>query len=71
LAGVVTVTLPVNGLHGVALVDSDRTTIVATGLWAGRAVKRITTTVCGQRSLFVRVTQRGGFGRVAVTTSTP
>ena len=67
----VTVTLPVNGLHGVALVDSDRTTIVATGLWAGRAVKRITTTVCGQRSLFVRVTQRGAFGRVAVTTSTP
>lgn len=67
----ITVTLPKNGLHDVLLLDGDRQTILAKGLWASRTMKRITTTVCGERLLVLRITQSGGFGRVAVIASTP
>jgi hypothetical protein len=64
-------TLPRSGLHEVALVAPDRRTVLRRAQWVGQRVKRTTTTVCGQRSLFVRVTQSGGLGRVTVTASTP
>jgi hypothetical protein len=64
-------TLPRNGLHEVALVSSNRRTIVRRAQWTGQRVKSTATTICGQRSLFVRVTQSGGLGRVTVTASTP
>lgn len=67
----VTVTLPKNGLHDVVLLDRDRNTVFAKGLWASRTTKRMTTTVCGERSLVLRITQSGGFGRVSVIASTP
>jgi hypothetical protein len=64
-------TLPRNALHEVALVAPDRRTVLRRAQWVGQRVKRIATAVCGQRSLFVRVTQSGGLGRVTVTASTP
>jgi hypothetical protein len=67
----VTVTLPKNGLHDVVLLDGDRRTVLAKGLWASGTVKRITTTICGQRSIVLRITQKGAFGRVSVVASTP
>ncbi|MEX0849965.1 MAG: hypothetical protein WD015_00540 [Gaiellaceae bacterium] len=66
-----TATLPKGGLHEVALVSANRSTVVRRAQWTGQRTKRITTSVCGQRSLFVRVTQGGALGRVALTVSTP
>jgi hypothetical protein len=64
-------TLPREGEHEVALVSGNRRTVVKRAQWVGQRVKRTTTTVCGQRTHFVRVTQKGAFGRVAVTVTTP
>jgi hypothetical protein len=63
--------LPRGGKHEGALVNSDRRTIVKRASWARKRVRRITGNVCGQRSLFVRVTQTGGLGPVTVTVSKP
>lgn len=67
----VQVALPRGGLHEVALVSGDRKTILQKGLWSSTTTKVLTTTVCGQRSLFLRVTRKGAFGRVTVTATTP
>ena len=64
-------TVPSGGLYDVALVAGNRSTVVRRTQWVGQRVKRTATNVCGQRSLFVRVIQRGALGRVTVTTSTP
>ncbi len=67
----ITMTLPRNGLHEFELVTGDRTTVLQKGLWASTTTKRITTTICGERSFLLRVTQKGAFGRVTVTAATP
>jgi hypothetical protein len=67
----VSATLPKGGAHEVALVDADRRSVIARGQWVGQRVKRIQASVCGQRSLAVRVTQKGGLGRVRVSVTTP
>ena len=67
----VTVTLPKNGLQDVVLLDGGSRTVLENGLWASRTMKKITTTICGPRSLVLRVTQKGAFGRVTVVASTP
>lgn len=67
----ITAALPRGGLHEVALVAGNRRTVIRRGQWVGQRAKRIETTVCGQRSLFVRVTQAGTPGRVAVSASIP
>jgi hypothetical protein len=64
-------TLPRNALHEVALVAPNRRTVLRRAQWVGQRVKRTAATVCGQRSLFVRVTQSGGLGRVTVTATAP
>lgn len=64
-------TLPRNGLHEVALVAPNRRTVIRRARWTGQRVKSTAATVCGQRSLFVRVTQSGGLGRVTVSASLP
>jgi hypothetical protein len=67
----VTAALPKGGTHEVALVGPNRRTVLRRAGWVGQRAKRIDTTVCGQRSLFVRVTQAGSLGRVSVTAATP
>ena len=67
LAGLV----PNGGLHEVALVAANRTTVLKRAQWVSQRLKRTEATVCGQRSLFVRVTQSGALGRVTVTVSAP
>ena len=64
-------TLPRSGLYEIALVSSNRQTVLKRAQWTGQRVKSTSTTVCGQRSLFIRVTRSGGLGRVTVTASTP
>lgn len=67
----VSATLPRGGTHEVALVAGNRTTVVQRGQWVSQRVKRLSKVVCGQRSLFVRVTPRGAAGLVRVTVSVP
>jgi hypothetical protein len=64
-------TFPNGGLYGLTLVGANGRTVLKRGFFSGSRTERLVTSVCGQRSLFVRVTQKGAFGRVSVTASTP
>jgi hypothetical protein len=66
-----TATFPRGALDGVELLDSDRKTVLGDGLWASSRTKHLMATVCGERMLFLRVTQKGAFGRVAVSATLP
>ena len=48
-----------------------RTTVLGRAQWVGQRVKRLATTVCGQRSAFVRVTPSGTAGRIRVSVTKP
>lgn len=65
------VTLPRGGAHEVSLLDAARRTVLARGTRTGPRTVRLTHTVCGQRSVVVRVAQRGTLGRVVVAATTP
>ena len=67
----VQVALPRGGLHEVALLSADRRTVLQKGLWSSMTRKTLTRTLCGERSLFLRVTRKGALGRVTVTATTP
>jgi hypothetical protein len=67
----VTARLPRGGEHRVELMAANRRTLLKRGAAAGAGVRRIRSTVCGQRSLFVRVSQRGKPGLVTVVAATP
>ncbi|HXG77136.1 MAG TPA: hypothetical protein VNJ53_11240 [Gaiellaceae bacterium] len=67
----VTVSLPRGAEHEVALLSGDRRTVLRRAQWIGQRAKRATATVCGQRTLFLRIAPRGAAGRVAVTVTTP
>ena len=67
----ISATMPSGGTHEVALVRADRRGVIARAQWTGQRVKRLDGSICGQRSLFVRVTQRGALGRVRVSVTTP
>ena len=67
----VVVTLPRGGVHDVVLLDAKTRATVASGLLAGMKTKRITTTVCGARSLVLKISQRGAYGRVVAAVERP
>ena len=67
----ITAAVPRRGQPDVALVGPNRKTVLRRASWVGQRAKRLDTTICGQRSLFVRVTQAGSLGRVSVTAATP
>jgi hypothetical protein len=52
-------------------VAGNRRTLVKRAAVTGARQRMLTSTVCGQRSLFVRVTQKGKPGLVTVAASTP
>jgi hypothetical protein len=60
-----------NGLFGVALVAPDRKTVLRRANWVGQRLKRTRTNVCGQRTMFARVTRNGPPGSVKITVSAP
>ncbi len=67
----VSATVPTaGGSADVALVGSDRKTVVRRAHWIGQRVKRLDGSVCGQRSFFVRVTPKGLVGRVRLSVTT-
>lgn len=67
----ISATMPSGGTHEIALVGANRRTVVKRAQWTGQRVKRLDGSICGQRSLFVRVTQKGALGRVRVSVTTP
>ena len=67
----VSATLPKGSLAEVSLLSSNAKTVLRHATSAGPRTRQLTATVCGQRSLYVRVASRGIPGRVAVTTETP
>jgi hypothetical protein len=67
----VTAAVPRVGTVDVALVAANRQTVVRRAQWVGQRMKRIQGSICGQRSLFVRVTEKGLLGRVRVSVTTP
>ena len=74
LDGSIRVSATVPGTGGsieVALVGADRQTVLRRAQWVSQRVKRLDTSICGQRSAFVRVTQKGLVGRVRVSVTTP
>ncbi len=74
LDGDVRVSATVPGRGGsvdVALVGADRKTVVRRAQWVSQRVKRLDGSICGQRSLFVRVTEKGLLGRIRVSVTTP
>jgi hypothetical protein len=64
-------TVPAGGTVDVALLAGDRKAVLKRAVWSGQRVKRLETSVCGQRSLFVRVTQKSLSGRVRIAVTTP
>jgi hypothetical protein len=62
--------IPRGGLYDVALLAPNRRTVVSHTVSSG-GTARLVAGACGQRSLYLRVTDRAGTGRVAVTVSTP
>jgi hypothetical protein len=67
----ISATLPGGVTSEVALVAANRRTVLGRAQWVGQRVKRLESQVCGQRSLFVRVTQKGAFGRARLSVTTP
>ena len=67
----VSATMPRGGTAEVALVGADRRTVVRRAQWVGQRVRRLEGSICGQRSLFVRVTHKGSLGRVQVSVVMP
>ena len=67
----ISATVPNGGNPEIALVAVNRSTVIRRARWVGQRVKSLTASVCGQRALFVRVTQRGALGRVRVSVATP
>ena len=64
-------TVPARGSADVALVSSNRGSVLRRAQWVGQRSKQAQGTICGQRSLVVRVTERGLLGRVRVSVTTP
>jgi hypothetical protein len=67
----ISATMPQGGTAEVALIAANRKTVVRRAQWVSQRVRRLEGSVCGRRSLFVRVTQSGAPGRVRVSAVTP
>lgn len=55
----VSLKFPRGALHELTVLSADGRTVLGQGLWSGGAEKRLAATVCGQRSVVVRVIRRG------------
>jgi hypothetical protein len=67
----VSATMPRGGTADVALVAANRSTVLRRANWVSQRVRRLEGSICGRRSSFVRVTQRGALGRVRVSVAAP
>jgi hypothetical protein len=67
----VRITMPKGGQYELALLGSNRRTVLRRGVWSGQRARTISTNVCGQRAPYVRVTQKGTLGQVTVSVAKP
>jgi hypothetical protein len=65
----VDVRLPIGALDDVSVVAGGR--VLAQGLWSGAHEKKLAYTVCGQRSLVLRVVRRGRPDSFAIRVTQP
>lgn len=63
--------MPRGTLYDLALLAADGHTVLARGLWTGTTEKKLSYTLCGQRSLFLRVTRMGSGGPFSITITQP
>ena len=72
LDGVVTATLslPATWPYSLSLLTTDGKTL-ATGLWSGARTQTLKFTVCGQRSMVIRVTRGGPAGGFSLALAKP
>jgi hypothetical protein len=66
-----TVTVPRSGTHEVTLLTANRKTVLARATRSGARVRRVTATVCGQRSVVLRIARSGPPAPVVVILSVP
>jgi hypothetical protein len=67
----ISATVPNASNPEIALVAANRRTVIRRAQWVGQRVKRTDGSICGQRTAFVRVTQKGALGRVRVSVTAP
>jgi hypothetical protein len=67
----IVLTLPQGTLYDLRVLAAAGTTPLATGLWSGVGQKTLGYSICGERSLVVRVTRRGDPGRFSLQISQP
>jgi hypothetical protein len=67
----VVLSLPKGGLYGLTLLTGDGRGVLAGGLWSGVRTKKLEFTICGQRSVVVRVSRKGAVGRFALHVTAP
>jgi hypothetical protein len=63
--------LPAAAAYDVDLLASDGRTVLGRGLWSGAAEKTLRYTICGERSVKLRVTRRGPAGVFRAEVSRP
>jgi len=66
----VSLAMPTGGMYDLKLLTPGGKTL-ASGLWSGQRAKALSFTICGQRSVVLRVTRVGTPGRYAVKITTP
>ncbi|HET7744076.1 MAG TPA: hypothetical protein VFK76_04980, partial [Gaiellaceae bacterium] len=67
----VSVLFPTRSQSTVVLTSPDGRTVLGKAVRSGARTRRISSTVCGQRSVVVRVTEKGPSGPVSVVATTP
>lgn len=67
----VALSVPRSGFYNVSVLAPDGRTVLATGLWSGTDQKKLSYTICGQRSLQLRVTRVGVAGRFSIRYTQP
>jgi hypothetical protein len=67
----ITVALPRGGQHEVVLTSVNRRTVIKRAARTGPRSRHLSGTICGQRSPYLKITQKGATGPVAVTVAKP
>lgn len=67
----ITVTVPRGGQHEIVLTAGNRRTVLKRATRTGPRTRHISGTICGQRSPYLKITQKGATGPVSVAVTKP
>jgi hypothetical protein len=67
----VTLSLPKGGFYNLTLLAPEGKTVLGRGLWSGTSAKTLSYTICGERSLVLKVARVGLAGRFTLRYSRP